>query len=171
MILLVMDSTPLIHLGKSNILEKVPELGYRVIIPMTVFEEVVVKGKRKGQIESLDIERIIRDGPFDVMDIKNGEIHTLFQDNSKLSDADKDVLEAAKKNEGIAIIDESYGRSICDVEGIRHRGSLWILKELIIHGAISPESGKDTLDDMIEGGWYCSTVLYSKALRMFGEYK
>ncbi len=164
--LLIIDSTPLIHLGKADILEKISELEYNVIVPLSVFEEVVNNGKRRGLADALKIERIIRSEPFEVVDVKKGEIHDLFKENRSLSDADKDVLEAARRDNGIAILDESYGRSICEVEGIKHKGSLWILKELIIHRAITPEQARNALDMMIEGGWYCSTVLYSRALRM-----
>jgi len=78
-----------------------------------------------------------------------------------------DVLELAFSENGIAIMDESYGRAVCKVEKIKHRGTKWLLRQLVSSGFISKEEARESLDRLIVEGWYCSTTLYSKASRIF----
>ncbi len=78
-------------------------------------------------------------------------------------------MELASLRDGTAIMDERYGRMVCDVEKIKHKGTVWILRQFLFAGSITREEAREGLDRLIEGGWYCSTRFYSKAIRSFEE--
>ena len=69
--------------------------------------------------------------------------------------------------DGISIMDERYGRAVCNIEKVKHKGTIWVLRQLMINGSISRDEARDHLDRLIENGWYCSTGFYSKVMRIF----
>ncbi|MFO8050773.1 MAG: hypothetical protein R6V01_03645 [Thermoplasmatota archaeon] len=167
MSILVFDATTLIHLGKLDLLKLFKDLDHELLLPMRIYEEIVLKGKQKGLLDAIKVEKAISDGIIKVLDVKEGEIHERLSSNNSLSKGDLDVIELACSRDGITIIDESYGRAVCSIEKVRNKGSIWVLNQLIISRSITKEEAIFYLDKMIENGWYCSTVLYSKAIKHF----
>lgn len=167
MSILIFDATTLIHLGKADLLDHLKDLDHELLVPYSIYEEVVLFGKQKGRLDALKVEELVISGTLRIVEVRSGEIHERLSENRSLSMEDMDVLELAFSENGIAIMDESYGRAVCEVEKIKHRGTIWILRQMILSGSVSKEEAKEYLDRLIEGGWYCSISLYSKALMIF----
>ena len=167
MSILIFDSTPLIYLGKAELLVHLKDLEHEMLIPMSIHEDVVIRGKQKGALDALRIEEVVRDGILKVQDVEQGEMHSGLAGNESLSRSDPDVIELAFSKGGIALIDESHGRAVCEIENIKHRGSPWISRELLLEGVITKKDARASLDRMVDGGWFCSTRLYSRALDLF----
>lgn len=167
---LIFDSTPLIYLGKANLMKHLEGFENELLIPSSIFDEVVVKGKIRGIPDARRIDDTVSKNIIKIIEVDEGEVHSRLAENRALSRADLDVIQLARERNGIAIMDESYGRSVCDVEGIHHRGSLWLISRMIHSKLITKEEARESLDLMIEEGWFCSTKLYSKAIRMFDKY-
>ncbi len=159
--MLVFDATPLIYLAKAEVLNLLSELDEEKIIPQSVYDEVVEEGKKKGFPDARKIEKLIDDEVFEVVTSHRGELYDKLVDNSFISKADIDVLEIANQDDGIALMDEDYSRSIAEVEGIECRGSVYLVFRLVRQGFIDKDEAVKTIDKMIEEGWYCSTELYS----------
>jgi len=58
----VSDSSPLIWLSKTGNLRLLRELYRDIIIPLEVYEEVVVTGLREGFSDALVVKRSINEG-------------------------------------------------------------------------------------------------------------
>jgi predicted nucleic acid-binding protein len=166
MSILVFDATTLIHLGKIDLLVHFKDLDHELLLPLSIYEEVVLKGKQKGVLDAMRTEELVSSGIIKIIDVKKGEMHERLSGNGSLSRSDLDVLELAHSRSGIAIMDESYGRAVCDIENIKHKGTIWVLGQFLISGYITKEEAREDLDRLIEEGWHCSTQFYSKALGM-----
>ncbi|MBN1539603.1 MAG: DUF3368 domain-containing protein [Candidatus Thermoplasmatota archaeon] len=164
---LVFDATTLIHIGRAGLLDNLKDLDDDLLIPYSIYEEVVLLGKQKGRLDALRTQELVRIGIMKVVEVERGEMHSILSENRSLSNGDIDVIELAHLRKGIAIMDESYGQAVCDIEKVQHRGTIWILRQMVMSGSISRQEAKEYLDRLIEEGWYCSTTLYSKALRIF----
>jgi len=162
--MLILDSTPLIYLAKIGIIENLKEIWPDIIIPSTVYKEVVEKGIIKGETDALIIKRLVENGDFQIRDVKMGRIHKRLGDLESLSRADLDVIQYAETTNGIAVMDESIGRSICRIQGVRCHGTIYILLTLIKEEIIKNDEGKELINRMIKAGWFCSTDLYSSIL-------
>ncbi|MFO7966494.1 MAG: DUF3368 domain-containing protein [Archaeoglobaceae archaeon] len=164
------DATPLIYLAKVNKLHLLEKIDTELIIPQSVFEEVVVKGRELGKPDALIIERLVDKGDFKIEETDAGEseFYNKLRENENLSQADVEALFLARKRNCTAIMDEDYARRIAEAEGIHCRGTIYLIFSLLKRDVIGKEEARETVDKMIESGWYCSTDLYAKILRRIG---
>lgn len=58
-------------------------------------------------------------------------------------------------------MDEAYGRDVAAVEGIETRGAAYLLLTPVRNGEITADVARETLDGMLDAGWYCSPDLYA----------
>lgn len=162
----VFDSSPLIHLGKVRILEKLEKIDCRRLIPISVYREVVEEGMAGGREDAFYLKRLVDEGIFEV--VKAGKIIGNLPATA-LSPADCEVLSLAKEKNGLAVMDEDAGRKIAEWLEIRTIGSVGILFNLFRRGIVSKREFKKIIDLMIGNGWYCSTSLYSYVLDRLAE--
>lgn len=159
----VVDSTPLIYLSKVNLSWIFRELG-EVSIPSKVYDEVVVKGKEKGEADALLVEELINSGNITVEEIK---LSGLFRGlERELHEAEIEVLALAEKKKGIAIIDEGIAREIAEMLGIESHGSLYVLFRKAAEGKLSKEVARRKVDEMIKKGWRIRHEQYLEFLEL-----
>ncbi|MCJ7479084.1 MAG: DUF3368 domain-containing protein [Candidatus Nanohaloarchaeota archaeon QJJ-7] len=167
--MLVLDATPLIYLAKAGVLQKLESLEEDLIVPNEVYDEVVIKGKEAGEADALLIENLAEAEVIEVREVKGGEFYQKLESDRYLSDADRQVLSIAEES-GISVVDEEHARSVADMEGVENRGTVYLLFRLLDLGVMDAGEARETLESMIEAGWYCSTDLYSKILRELEEH-
>ena len=167
--MLVFDATPLIYLATVERLGMVGLLGQNCVIPEPVYDEVVTVGVEAGHPDARRVEQAVEDGVFEVRDVDESELVRRLEGNPNLSDADASVIALAAENDGIAILDERYGRTTAETEGVETRGTVWIVLLLVRDGELSAEEAREIVDEMVEAGWYCSTDLYSRIVRRLEE--
>ena len=161
----VFDATPLIYLSKARRLAIVEGFGGERVVPEAVYEEVVVAGVDQGYPDVRRIERKIDDGVFEVREAPETATAERLRENPNLSRADVAVLALADDRDGTAIMDEAYGRSVADAEGIETRGTAYVVLSQLQADKLDGEEARATIDAMVEAGWYCSPDLYAKAVR------
>ncbi len=75
------------------------------------------------------------------------------------------MLALADAQDGMAIMDETYGRDVAASENISTRGTAYLVLKLAKEGGIGVEDARSVIDGMIDAGWYCSPGLYTKIVR------
>ncbi|PSP77025.1 DUF3368 domain-containing protein [Halobacteriales archaeon QS_1_68_20] len=160
----VFDATPLIYLSKAEQLTVLEELDRERIVPEAVYEEVVVNGIRGGYPDARRVERAIEDGVFGVRAAPDNATAERLRGNPNIGPADVAVLALADHLDGTAVMDEDYGRAVADSEGIETRGTAFVLLTLLKRGLLDTRETRETIDAMVEAGWYCSPDLYAKIL-------
>jgi len=167
--MLVFDATPLIYLAKVEKLHLIRNIIEERIIPYSVFEEVVVKGKAAGKEDALIVNRLIEQGVFLVREVEETDVYRALMKNKNLSKADVEVLALAKVENGIAILDEDYARIVAEFEDINYGGIIYLIFSLLEKGVITKREVREILDAIIAKGWFCSTDLYAKILKRLKE--
>lgn len=163
----VFDASPIIYLSKAKVLEKIRFLQTKNIVTKTIYNEIVEEGKKKGHEDAFYFERLVDEGLFEVVEVKN--LVKAINQNPNLHKGDVEVLSFAKNKNSIAVIDEEEGRKVADIEEIRCVGSVYILFKLLKLNKISKKELRLIMDKMIEFGWRCSTELYAYILKMLEE--
>lgn len=158
----VFDATPLIYLAKVDRLTFVQHIEASCVIPERVYEEVVTTGIEQGSPDARRIERSVEDDSFDVMAAETTTLLSRLQQNSNLSNADIAVLACADAYDGVAVMDETYGRDVAATEDITTRGTAYLVLRLAKQGAISADDARTVIDAMIDEGWYCAPDVYAK---------
>jgi predicted nucleic acid-binding protein len=161
----VFDATPLIYLAKVDRLALVQQLDVSCTIPERVYEEVVETGLEQGYPDARRIERSVDADRFDVVPVKTTPLLSRLQENSNLSDADIAVLACADANDGVAVMDETYGRDVAAAEGITTQGTAYLVLKLASEGTISVDEARSVIDAMIDEGWYCAPDVYAKIIQ------
>lgn len=165
---LVLNSTPLIYLAKSNALTLLEALPRRKVTSETVHEEVVIEGKEKGAADAVLVEKLFDRAIVEVESVEQSDFLQSLTEIPGLHRADSEVLALAQQMKGTAIIDDERARNIADLKGIPNHGTAYILIKLKKSGRLSKEEARNTLDEMVKAGWKCSTEVYSKILEALG---
>lgn len=154
----VLDATPLIYLAKAESLDVLD--AFDTVTTQGVYDEVVVRGKRA---DAPDARRIETHDP-EVVEVPRNETYERISEDDGLSDTDAGVLALADAKDGTAVMDEKRGRTVAKVEGIDVRGTAYLLLSSVKSGENGAEEARETLDRMVDSGWYCSTSFYAKIL-------
>ena len=161
----VFDATPLIYLAKVDRLAFVQQLDVSCVIPERVYAEVVETGLEQGHTDARRIERSVDADRFAIESVETTPLLSRIQENSNLSDADVAVLACADANDGVAVMDETYGRDVAAAEGITTRGTAFLVLKLASKGTISVDAARTVIDAMIDEGWYCAPDVYAKIVQ------
>lgn len=160
----VFDATPLIYLGKVNLIEKVKHFPEEKYVTRSVYREVVVEGKKAGKPEVFMIEDLVNKGVFRIKNPANEQYISHLRENPKIHEADIDVLALAQELNGIALLDDEEARGMAEVEGIEHHGTIYLLLRMCKMKLLTKEEVLVGLNEMIRMGWRCSTELYAEIL-------
>lgn len=161
----VFDATPLIYLANVDGLALVKHLDASCVIPERVYEEVVETGLEQGHPDARRIERSVDADRFDIKSVETTVLLSRLQDNRNLSDADVAVLACADAHDGVAVMDETYGRDVAAAEGITTRGTAYLVLKLASEGTLSVDDARAVIDSMIDEGWYCAPDVYAKIVQ------
>ena len=158
----IFDASPLIYLAKAEQLSILDELDRPRLIPRPVYKETVEIGVDEGYPDARRIERLVEDDVFEVVTVEETDTFRRLQKNDRLSEADVSVLTCAKNRNGTAVMDEAYGRDVATTESIDTRGTAYLVLLLAKRDVFDPEIARDTIDEMLEAGWYCAPDVYAK---------
>ncbi|GAB3040232.1 DUF3368 domain-containing protein [Natronobiforma cellulositropha] len=161
----VFDATPLIYLATVDRVGYVRQLRGRRVIPARVYDEVVTRGLEEGYPDARRLERAVENSEFEVQTVEETALTDRLQQNPTLSDADIAVLTCAATKDGTAVMDEAAGRSAAAVEGIETRATAYLVCSLAKQGKIETAAARETVDAMVDAGWYCAPDLYAKIVR------
>ncbi|WP_440763765.1 DUF3368 domain-containing protein [Natronorubrum sp. DTA7] len=161
----VFDSTPLIYLAKADRLALVSKFDDQCWIPERVYAEVVTDGLEAGYADARRIERCVDEGIFESVTAEETPLTARLRQNPNLSPADVAVLACADTCDAIAVMDEAAGRTAAEVEEIETRGTAYIVLLCAKEGTISVSEARETIDSMIDAGWYCAPDLYARLVQ------
>jgi predicted nucleic acid-binding protein len=99
------------------------------------------------------------------MSTETSSLLSRLQQNRNLSDADIAVLACADAHNGVAVMDETYGRDVAATENITTRGTAYLVLKLAKQGSISVNDARTVIDGMIDKGWYCAPDVYTKIVQ------
>lgn len=166
----VFDATALIYLAKVDRLSLVQHLNASCTVPERVYDEVVETGLEQGYPDARRIERAVDADRFDIVAVDPSPLLSRLQQNRSLSDADAAVLASTDAHDGVAVMDETYGRDVAAAEGIATRGTAYLVLKLTKQGAISAEDARTVIDAMVDEGWYCAPDVYTKIVRKLDSF-
>lgn len=158
---LVFDATPLIYLGAVDRLSFLRELGAERVVPRQVYSEVVETGLDQGHPDARRVERACEADIVRVIDVPETGHVARLSNNEHLTIADAAVVGHTIDSEGIAVMDDQYGRDVAAAEGVETRGTAWLVLSALGDGTIDPNDARTIIDGMVEERWFCSPRLYA----------
>ncbi len=149
----IFDSSPLIYLNKVGLNWIFEQLRGDKIIPTQVYEQVVTRGKIRGDADALVSEELVKKGVIKVVTIKNDFKELLKSLKEELHEGELEVLALAKVKGGVAVLDESIAREVGNVFKIEVHGTLFMIFLMVKKGKMKKEEARDKVDLMIRNGF------------------
>ena len=158
--LIVADTGPILSFARAGYVDLLRDVVGTLTVPEAVYEEIVVQGAGKPGAEDVQHAAWIR---------RERVTERTFVDQlpAKLHRGEREALALAKECDGAVLVDEREAQRVAQQHGIRHFGSLRVLKEAKDRGLILEV--KPILDQLINTGMYISDALYHAFLRDIGE--
>jgi len=154
----VSNSGPLIHLTIVGLLELVFKLYDVILIPQSVYNEIVVKGKEEGHSDAIILEQAISNGKIKVEKVK---VDTQKISTPKLHQGEINTILLALKSEvEIILLDDEEARIFARKLKIKVKGTLGILIELFKQKFLELEEALKYLKK-INAIMYLSSDVYS----------
>jgi len=157
-VIVVSNSTPLIHLAAMNRLELLRDLFAEVHVPEAVYEEVVVLGAGKpGATEIASATWIVRHG------IANRLAYSVLRTSLGAGEAACIVL-AAETGAGLLILDDRAARQQAQAQGLTVAGSVGVLLAADQQGLLD---FKQALDELLATGFRLRPSEYQRVVDLW----
>lgn len=163
--MIVSNATPLIYLAKVGKLYLLKELFQTVLIPKSVYNEVVIEGKKRGFVDAEIVEKAVKEGWLKVVDVRT----KITFDEIERGEAE--AIELALKKSLDLLVDDYTARTIAMSLGVKPIGTLRVLFLAVKNGLISKDTAKKTLNLMIMEGFRLSIEVYSRFLEELEKLK
>ncbi|MBL7066230.1 MAG: DUF3368 domain-containing protein [Anaerolineae bacterium] len=132
----VSNASPLIALSKLGQLALLPALYDQVLIPQTVYDEVVVAGLREGHADAIVVDHFVRLGRITVHPIQLSGNDWDWASQIDLGEAEVIALARDIKADWV-IIDNAHARRAARSQGVLHRGTIGVLLEATSKGLLT----------------------------------
>lgn len=156
---IIVNSTPLIILGKIDELEILKDLYGEIIIPQAVFEEVTSKN-------DFAREQILKSSWIKILEVHDKTNRKIYQ--AKLHDGEVEVMMLAKEiSADLLIIDDNAAKKTAKFLEFKVTGTLGILLKAKSEKIIFEV--KPILEKMLEKNFYISEEIFKLVLKTAGE--
>jgi uncharacterized protein len=156
-VVVVADTSPLIHLSRVGVLDLLNVLFGEVVVPRAVWAEVVDQRRSAPGLDALKSARWIRviDSALPTTDLGLDPGETAA------------ILLAEGLHAELLLIDERMGRRVAEARGLAVRGTLGVLVEARHTGALP--ALRPVLEQLVSDGFRITPVLLREALVAVGE--
>ena len=151
--MIISDSTPLIHLARIGRLDLLSRLFKKVIIPESVFNEIVIKGEEQGYLDAKLIRKVTEEW-IEIKELNKEELTELDEilKIGPIGIAEGEAITLANNMRLPLLIDDSIGQKIARTLNIE---TYWttsvVLKGVSVKIITRPEA-KKLVEDLINGG-------------------
>ena len=132
----VSNASPLIILSKLGQLSLLVKLYDQVLIPLAVYDEVVVAGLHAGHVDAIAVDHLVRVGSIIVRPVNLSTEDEGW--SSQIDYGEAEVIALAREvGADWAIIDNAHARRAARSIGVRPRGTVGILLEAVSRGQLT----------------------------------
>lgn len=160
--MIVVNSSPIIILGKQGMLHILKKCFKKIIIPNSVFNEVM---REEDSPEAIALKKAINDDWILIEKI----IVTPFLHTRNLGQGEKEVISLALKPKSLLLIDDDSAKTYSAVLGVEAHGTFYVIYLALMRKFILKQEAKKILDGMIADGFYVSTDIYSRFLNLLNS--
>jgi len=156
-VVVVADSSPLIYLSRVGVLDLLAVVSGDVVVPRTVWDEVVQRRPSAPGVDTLQQASWIR-----VTDSELPQVDLGLDPGETAA-----ILLAEAIHGDLLLIDERIGRKVAEARGIAVRGTLGVLVQARQTGALP--ALRPVLDALVAEGFRIAPALVREALSRVGE--
>lgn len=160
--MIVSNSSPIIILGKQGRLNFLKECFKKVIIPESVYYEIM---HEENSPEAAALKKAISDKWLTVEKITIN----IFLETKSIGRGEKEAISLVLKHKAPLLIDDDNSKAYASMMGLESHGTLYVVYLSKAKKLISKEEAINIIDIMVENGFYISTQIYSKFLELLNS--
>lgn len=166
----IVDSSPLIGLARIARLGLLRELYEQVLIPQTVYREVVVEGKRLRKPGAKEIEHAVKVGWIQVVALTKSQLENVekYRINFEIGRGEAEAIVLARSRKLPLILDDKYARELATTIGIEFMGTGAVLLEAFLINMLSKKEFLESLRELGKVMWLSPDVI-AQLLRLAEE--
>ncbi len=154
------------YLAKLGGIELLKKLFKEVAVPEEVYNEVVLKGKEKWFLDSLIIEKAVKDGWLRVKKARSDADVLRFA--PELDAGEVEVLSLARKirpRPDLLLIDDASARAIAESFGFPVKGTLYVILRAFRKGLLTKNKAKEYINRLVLVGFRISQEVYLQLIK------
>jgi len=171
----VVNSSPLIYLGKVGKLYLLKELYGSLKIPTAVYHEVVIKGEEKGFEDTLRIKEeigkflFVHESKVETVDSIRGRLKKL---GFRLSIGEIECISLClDTNDKVFLSDDDDAKRFAKTYGIDGRGTIYILLKSYKEGILSKRECIETFESIVEKSFWVNAEITNLFYRTIDKLK
>lgn len=169
----VADATVLIYLARIGHLSLLDELYPDVLVPRSVYEECVERGRSEGYQDAIAIDEAFEHG-LTLLELESDTVRRAkqFRNSAGLGSGEAAVIAGALDRSTRCLTDDHSARQTAEAMGLEVGGTIYILFRALDKGLLSLEDYIDAVDTLVEEGFRMDARLYRRAIeagRTLGE--
>jgi len=154
--MIVVNTSPLILLGKQGMLHILRHCFEHIAIPASVSGELL---KKKESPEALAMKQAVCEGWIYVEEIT---VLPFLSNTASLGKGEKEAISLAHQHHCVLIIDDDTAKTFAGVAGVEAHGCLYVLLLAVKKKFITPTQARILVEGMIRDGFYLSTEVYAE---------
>ncbi len=168
--MIISNSTPLIHLARIEKLELLSKLFEMVIIPKTVFDEVVIEGEEKGYLDA-KIIRKATEAWVEIRELNKEETKELenILKIGPIGKAEGEAITLANSMKLPLLIDDSIGQKIARSLSIETYWTTSIILKAYEKRIVTKQEARKIIEDLINSGLRVKPEVVVELLKVLEE--
>ena len=163
--MIVSNSTPLIYLSKIDKFYLLRELFGKVLIPLSVKEEVVNAGRKFDHIDAIETEKAIKDK---WLIVEKTKIIPELKDIG-IHEGEAEAISLAYSRKLMVLLDQKHARIAARFMALKFRGTIYVLLRALEKDLIDLDIYLLSLEDLVEVGFRMNQKVYLRTVRMGRE--
>ncbi|MBI2916418.1 MAG: hypothetical protein HYY01_00340 [Chloroflexi bacterium] len=164
------DSSPVISLARIGRLVLLRALYGRVLVPSSVYEEVVVDGRRLHKAGVQEVEEAITSGWIGVAHLTRAQLETVatYITTGGIGRGEAAAMVLAKSRRLAVVIDDKNARELAQTLGLEYVGTAAVLLDAFFRGLLDKKDFYRSLEDLSRVSWLSPEVV-TKLLQLVEE--
>lgn len=160
--MIVVNSSPLIALGKLGRLDLLMKCFSKTVVPKSVYDEVLLK---KESAEAVALKKAVEEG---WAIVESPAINAVLA-TSNVGKGEKEAISLAAKHKALLLIDDDTAKAYASTFGVEAHGALYVIYLSCMKKIITREEAGGLVKAMMETGFYVSTEVYARFFELLNS--
>lgn len=169
---IVADSSTLIGMARIGHLELLRKLYKRMLVPQSVYNEVVIEGKRLRKAGVEEIEKAIQAGWLKVVSLSKSQLNKVeaYRASAEIGRGEAEAIALARSRRLPVIVDDRHARELANALGLEFLGTGAVLLEAYFRKLFGKKEFVESLRELGKVMWLSPDVM-AELLRLAEEGK
>lgn len=163
--MIISNTSPIIHLAKIGKLELLKKIFKTVLIPSSVFNEILKYPKSN---EAISISKAVKEKWIKIKEIT---INQLLKEFDNVAKTELDVISLALNERKIILIDDQAAVKIADLFDLEVHGTLYVIIKSVKLRLLNKREAIELVNKMINNELYLSSDVYALFLERLKDLK